>query len=755
MAREFALWACVLLPWVAALLMLLGAGPAVRVLGPRRATIMAQYLGLGASGLALLFCVQGIGLLLVPDDPRALAHTPLPELLPPIVIGELKVHLGLVGDRLSMSAAVLITGVMALGRVFLGSRAGLSDLGLEPTDSPWAWLTESESESSGSGLSGAGGTDEGPARDRAASTALGRLGLLGLLEGAAVLVVLAGDMSVAAFGWTVLGIGMVAALARRVGDELRASAATRALIVNVTSDACLVAALLVLVLSGIGLTHTGLWAPTVGARLYEGLPEVGLAALPLADLLAALLIAAVFVRLSSLGLSANSGTEALLDAVLLPAPALYLLLRFHRVLAQAPTVLALTLVAGMGMALLGAGFALLRPSGADARVGQRHGLEQGLAGTGVAWAGLAAMAVGVGAWRTLCWLLLAQALGRLGLRVAVLVADGRGLPRWTGRTARLLCWLVAGVAPGLGFIALSRTMVDVLTRNSLLGPVGGWVGAVVVLAVAFVHAAAISRIWYEGLHARAALEVDAEPGGVARIDDSLEFGPLGLALVASITLGILAFGAGFGLVDSPIAWLDQALPTAGGHARAPLGVQASFRDGGGVARPWIGGAAALVTLVTGFAWMWTRERFRRAEGSLAEPKAWLEYGLAGPRWVARGARTAGSGLTQLAAQGVGRGLFEEAPKIVGRLLVDAYASVSARLRAMGGGLVNGPRRAMLGLVLGTTLILGWVYARPEVASFLPGDHYNFGGLEPKLIRAGGLDPKPKQPKQQEQGEAQP
>ncbi len=79
MAREFPVWVIVLLPWLAALVCMLMARPGVRILGPRRAGMFAHYVGLGASTLALLFTVQAIQHLLVPEDPRALAHTLLPE----------------------------------------------------------------------------------------------------------------------------------------------------------------------------------------------------------------------------------------------------------------------------------------------------------------------------------------------------------------------------------------------------------------------------------------------------------------------------------------------------------------------------------------------------------------------------------------------------------------------------------------------------------------------------------------------------
>ncbi|MCA9701294.1 MAG: hypothetical protein KC431_27475, partial [Myxococcales bacterium] len=294
---------------------------------------------------------------------------------------------------------------------------------------------------------------------------------------------------------------------------------------------------------------------------------------------------------------------------------------------------------------------------------------------------------------------------------------------------RLMCWMVAGVAPGLGFTAISWTLVDVLTRNSLLGPAMAWIGAVVILLAAFAHAAAVARIWYEGLRGESRGEHADEA-------DGLDVGPLLLILVVSLGLGLMALVARFGLVSSPLAWLDLALPLAGGHEGAPLGLRADYRDGIEVARPWLAGGAALVALLTGFAWMWARERFRRADGG--DLSTWtraLESVFVAPQLVRRVVILLSAGLAELAARGVGRGLFEEGPGVLrrlalGRMLTDA-------LRSRSGSRIPAARLAMLGTVAGALLLLGWLYAKPEVSSLLPADDYGFGGLRPKLIRAGG------------------
>ncbi|MFO7568036.1 MAG: hypothetical protein R6X02_35670 [Enhygromyxa sp.] len=700
MAREFPLWIVIALPWFAALLTLLLPSPLVRLLGPRRATTFAHYLALGASALALLFTTQAIEHLLAPDDPRALAHTPLRELIGPVVVGGVQIELTVVADRLSTSAVLVIASAFTLVRLFAAGPAGQRDLGI---------------------FGAAGETRRG------AIEGLRRLGLLGLLEGAASLFVLAGDLGLAAIGGAVLGIGATLATAGEVDDERRSSAAMRVLATSLAGDLALVGAAVILALAGIGLAHNEMWAPLTGERLYAS----GLLGLPTAELAALALLTAALLRAASAAWTSNSLAEALLDALVTLVPAVYLLLRYQRVLAYAPTVLAGLLVFGIVLALLGVAVGLVHPARGLARRRPRSGDELGLAGTGLAWIGLIAMALGVGAWRTVALLLLAAVLGRLGLRLALLIAQGSGeLPPWSAGVGRLLCWAVAGIAPGLGFVALASTLLDVLTRASLLAPWISWPAALVVLLVGFGHAAAVARIWYESLarkpHARAAADED---------EDGLDFGPLVLILLALFALGLISLGAWFQVSESVLAWLELSLPLAGGHESAPLGLRPQFRAGTEVARPWVAGSGVLVAIVTGFAWMWARERFRRAHGGeLAHLAAGLELALAAPRWLLGALALGLSGLAELAGRGLGRGVFEDGPRIAENLGRDLEAGLVARARKLA---LGGVRQAMLGLVLGLALLLGWLYAKPEVASALPSDDYGFGGLRPRLIRAGG------------------
>jgi NADH:ubiquinone oxidoreductase subunit 5 (subunit L)/multisubunit Na+/H+ antiporter MnhA subunit len=433
----------------------------------------------------------------------------------------------------------------------------------------------------------------------------------------------------------------------------------------------------------------------------------------------------------------------MLDAVLIPAPAIYLLLRYQRVLAYAPGVLAGLLVFGLLLALVGAVLALARPR-QPAPAPERPGRELGLAGTGLAWIGLVALALGVGAWRTAALLLIAHALGRFGLRLALLMASSERsttieLQTWTARVVRVLCFAVAGIVPGIGFVALAQVLVDVLTRSSLLAPWISWLAAIVVLVVAFVHAAAIARIWYEELGRKpgAAIGADAEE------DDGLEFMVLGLLIAALVGLGVVAFAAWFGLTASPLAWLDKILPIAGGHESAPTGLQARFRDpqsfSVAVGRPWLAGSAALVALVTGFAWTWTRDRFRRGHGAeLAGLRTTLERGMARPQRAIEIGATVLAGLTELAAHGIGRALFDEGPRVLANLGRDLRSGLASRMRSLA---IGGGRLALLGMLAGFALLLGWLYGKPNVASVGPNDEhgYGFGGLRPRLIRAGGGD----------------
>jgi NADH:ubiquinone oxidoreductase subunit 5 (subunit L)/multisubunit Na+/H+ antiporter MnhA subunit len=542
--------------------------------------------------------------------------------------------------------------------------------------------------------------------------------------------VFAGDLALAAIGWALLGYGCAAAVAREAEDERRASAAGRVLVAAVVSDLALWCAAIGLLAAGIGLPHNGMWAPLTGDLLYES----AWADVSFADVIAVALSAAVLVRMASLAWTGNSVVEAVIEAVLIPGPAIYLLLRYHRVLGHAPSVLATLLVVGLLLAVIGAAIALARPRRPSPSPG-RSGRELGLAGSGLAWVGLVAMALGVGAWRTAALLLLAHALGRFGLRIACLMASGEQLETWAARVVRVLCFGVAGIVPGLGFVALAQVLVDVLTRASVLAPWISWLAAPLVLLVAFVHAAAIARIWYEELgHPRA-------PADPSEEDDGLELAVLAVVVAALAGLGVVAFAAWFGITSSPLSWLDKILPLAGGHASAPTGLQERFRStqtlSGAVGRPWVAGGAALVALATGFAWTWTRERFRRGHGAeLGDLMLSIERGLAGPRAAIRIAGLGLAGLSELAAHGIGRAGFEAAPQAISNLGRDVRTGFVARARRLS---LGGGRLALLGMLAGFGLLLGWLYGNPQVSSARPTDEhgYGFGGLEPKLIRAGG------------------
>lgn len=747
MARDFPLWVCVLFPCVVGLLAVFGARVGARILGSRRLVLFAHYLGLGAVALCALFCVQGIELLAIPDDPRGLAHTPWPDWLVPGRLGgsdsgELRLSLTLVGDRLSMLATLSVAVLAAIARVFLGGSAGLRDLGLGSEFGPRTWLS-ADSEA----LAAIDARLDGDLEVREAAIAAVRdLGLLGLLEAGAVLVILASNLALGALGWALLGLGGAVAVARSreggarsgkpLGDEARASAASRVLVIGVSSDLALGAAAVALVVAGIGLDHSLLWSPDVGLILLER----GLLNAPVAELLAAIFVAAVLARGLALAWSGPSAVEAVLETVLVPAAGVYLLLRHNRILAFAPTLLAVVAVVGLVVALAGAGTALLRPEGGRGVGQERLGARalrgrRGVSGTGVAWLGLMLMALGVGSWRTLVALVLAHGVGRLGLRLALLLPAraelGGALPLWTGRVARVACWSAAAIAPGLGFAALAQTLVDVLGRTSLLGPIYAWFAAFAVLAVGFVHAAAVARLWYEELGVR------GPAGEASEGADGLDWLSLVLLALLSLGLGLAFIGSWFGLAPSPIAWLDQMLPVAGGHGGAPLGLREEFREGFDFARSWRAGSAAVLAIVTGFAWMWTRDRFRRGdERALSGPVRAAGLVLDGPRKLWAGLTLLARGVAELAAQGVGRGALEEGPRVLAVLLRDLTRSLP-RGPTRRAWLLSGSRRGMVGLMLGVTLVLGWLYAKPHVSSLLPAEGYGFGGLRPRLIRAGG------------------
>ncbi len=714
MIREYPLWVVVLLPWIAAFALFVLTRPLLRWVGSRRAFVLGHYLGLGATAMTLLFLGQTIPHLLIPDDARALGDIVETAWLREIPLGSLVIDTTLIGDRLAISAALLIGVGFVLARLFVGGPAGLRELELPELV----------------GLASAEAPEQEPAIPlERGKRALRRLGLLGLLEGAAMLVVLASDLALGAIGWALIGLGSALAVARTLDDERRASLASRVLAMGLLGDLALFAAMVLLVAGGIGLNHTQLWLPAVGERLFA----TGLTGVPLTELITLMLLLAVAARLAILTRIANSIAEALVDAVVVTVPAIYLVLRYQRVLGLAPSVLALALVAGLLLALIGVVIALFRPGRGQARQSERPVGELTLAGTALAWFGLVLLALGVGAWRSAALLLVAHVFGRLGLRLALSTAEpGTRLPTITGHVTRVLTWAVAGIAPGLIFAALARLAVELLARNSLLGPWFGGVAALVVLVVAGGHAAALGRLWYQR---------EAEPASAKPQDeeDGLDFAASAIALLVLAIAGVMALLEFFGLGAGPTTWLDLVLPEVGGHPDAPLGVREWFRDGAGIARSWKVGALVLVAVPTWFAWLWSRQHFRRGDGAeLAGLANAVERSLG---WGRRGLALVGLvfvGLAELAGRGIGRGVYEQGPKVVASLGRDLAAGVAPKLQRRGAW-IGGARAGVLGLATGLVFVLGGIFFKPSVVSPVPEDPYGFGGLRPRLIRAGGQD----------------
>jgi NADH:ubiquinone oxidoreductase subunit 5 (subunit L)/multisubunit Na+/H+ antiporter MnhA subunit len=706
--REYPLWVAVVLPWIAALWVLASTRPLLGLLGGRRTFVFAHYAGLGATAMSLLFLAQAVAPLLVPDEARALGDRLDIEWLQSITLGSTAIDTMLIGDRLAIGASLLIGGGFALARLFMGGPAGLREFDV-------AELADDE---------------ETAIPAERAKQALRRLGLIGLLEGAAMLVVLAGDLAIAAIGWAVIGLGSVLAAARTLDDERRASLASRVLAMGSIGDLALFGVMVLLVAGGIGLSHTQLWLPATGDRLFD----TALTGVPLTEVLALLLIVAIGARLASLARIANSIAEALIDAVVVAVPAIYLLLRHHRVLGSAPSVLALLLIVGLLLAAIGVAIALIRPGRAQARRSERPVHEQALAGTALAWFGLILLAIGVGAWRTTVLLLIAHVLGRLGLRLALLTAEaGHRLPTITGHVTRVLSVAVAGVVPGLGFVAFARLAAELLARNSLLGPWFAGLAALLVVVVAGAHAAAVARLWYQR-------ETEAPFDAPHDAEDGLDFAPAALALLGLAVLGVMSLAEWFDLGPGPTTWLELSLPIAGGHPDVPLQVREAFRgELGDVARSWKIGALLLVATTTGFGWLWARERFRRADGNeMAGLATTLEHAFGGSR---RAVAVIGSlfvGLAELAGRGIGRGLYEQGPKVIASLARDTRSGMTPRLRRHGLW-IGGARAGVLGLAVGLVYVLGWLFFKPTVINPLPESPHGFGGLDPRLIRAGATE----------------
>jgi NADH:ubiquinone oxidoreductase subunit 5 (subunit L)/multisubunit Na+/H+ antiporter MnhA subunit len=716
MIRAYPLWIIVLLPWCAALLGLVLTRPAIAWLGARRSVALLHYLGLGASALALIFVAQALPHVLVPDEARALGDLVETPWLRLVQLGALTIDTTLIGDRLAIGASLLIVGASVLVRLFAGGPAGLRELELPEL----AALAQADD-------APADAREPDPIRTK---RAMRRLALLGVLEGAALLCVLAGDLVLFAIGWALLGLGAALVVARTLDDERRASLAMRVLGMALLGDLALFAAIVLLVLGGIGASHTQLWLASSGERLFA----TALTGVPLTEVVALALLVAAGARLAMLTRLGNSIGEALLDAALLAVPAVYLLVRHHRVLALAPTALALLSIVGMIVALLGVGIALVRPGRAQARRRARPIDEQALGGTALAWLGALGLALGVGAWQTAVLLLVAHVLGRLGMRLLLLCAEpGTRLPALTGHVARVLAWALAGLAPSLGFVALARLASEVLARNSLLGPWFGGVAALVVVALAGAHAAALARLWYQR---------EGEPALAPphHAEDALDFASSALAWLALALLGLLALGQLLGLSQGPTSWLALVLPDAGGHPDVPLQVRETYREGAGIARGVTIGALVLVAVTSGFGWLWARERFRRGDG--AELAPWvgrLEGSFAWTRrvlgWLGQGF----VGLAELSARGLGRGGFEEGPKLVRTLARDLDSALRHRRLAGADARLGGARLGVLGLAGGLAFVLGWLFVKPSVNTPLPSETHGFGGLAPRLIRAGGSE----------------
>lgn len=718
MIRAYPLWIIVLLPWLAALLGLVLTRVGIARLGARRSVALLHYLGLGAAALALIFAAQALPHVLVPDEARALGDLVETPWLRLVSLGPLTVDTTLIGDRLAIGASLLILAAGVLVRLFAGGPAGLRELELPEL----------------AALAHADARDEPePALMLVhAKRAMRRLALLGVLEGAALLCVLAGDLVLVAIGWALLGIGAALLVARTLDDERRASLAMRVLGMALLGDLALFVLIVVLVLGGVGPSHTQLWLPANGERLFS----TALTGVPLTEVAALALLVAAGARLGILTRLGNSIGETLLDSALVAVPAVYLLVRHHRVLGLAPTALALLLLVGVLLALLGVGIALIRPGRAQARRQARPLDEQALGGTALADLGALALALGVGAWQTSVLLLVAHVLGRLGVRLVLLcAAPGERMPVITGHVARVLSWALAGVAPSLGFVALARLAVELLARNSLLGPWFGGFAALVVVALAGARAAAIARLWYQRGGERAS-------GSPRHDEDGLDFASSSVALLGLALLGVLALGELLGLSAGPTRWLALVLPDAGGHPDVPLQVREAFREGAGIARGYVIGGLVLVGITSGFGWLWARERFRRGDG--AELAPWVSNLEGSFGWTRRVLGWLGQGfvgLAELSARGLGRGVFEEGPKLVGTLGRDLDSALRHRRSSGQVMRLGGARLGVLGLAGGLAFVLGWLFFKPSVITPLPSETHGFGGLAPRLIRAGGSERK--------------
>lgn len=656
-------------------------GPAAgAIVGDERRRVWAQYGALFGSSMALFFVLQaGWRILVDPRRPAAL------EAGPPWLVGEsLALGRDLMLDPLAAAVAVAIAGLSLAVQVFV---VGWS---AEREDAHWvlAWVAA--------------------------------------VEAAALGVVLARSFGLVVLAWSAVGLLSVVGIARAVGPSIPA-AVRRFAALDALGGAALIGTGAVLLRALPTPDFEVVWIAAAGGPSSVLRLEVapGIAA---AEVAAGLVVLAVAVRA---GLMPFGSAALALARAPLPLAGLagavcgllgvYLLLRLAPLLTLAPGVMAAVVAAG----LLGAAVGAVRAWTAD-------GGRELLAWSSVSQHGLFFAAAGVGAWEVALIGVLAHAIAKTGLWLALAAvpdpegawADRRLVARPVVRSAFVLSLAVGGLVPGVGFFtmhgALHHLATDVSAWSFGINLAGAAIGIFVIAATA----AYTFRLHYLCC---------ARPGPVP---DGPEQGLYAVALVALAGAALAASAAaapeGTGLPRPAAGWLGSigrlTREIAASDPRFSLGPMAAFEPGGaaaGLAR-WASFAAALAAAFGG--WWAARRRWAGGPGPVSAGVARLDR-LAAAVGAAedRGWSALGRGIASLSA--LVRGW--EGP-MVGR----AAAAIAGGL----GSSLPEPRRvrrllpAAAVLLAGALFVVGWVLFKPPSGSVAPGRLHGVGGLRPVLYR---------------------
>lgn len=679
MERTFPLGLILLFPLLAGWLAIWMARPVERLLGRARGRALLHYAGLFALAMAGLFTLQIFDQALLPLQGSFVTWG-----LPPLLVQDrVELDLQLVADPLSASvvAALVVLPLVSALR-------GAAD-------------------------------PEGP------DPRIGGGILVVVAVGLAVVLARSLSLLVAAL----VLLGPVAGLAleragRARGTERGTGPGPADLVLALVFAAVLLSTLSILPRPSIDFIRI---AAAAGERSL--LRTQSLLGVPTAEVLGAalVLLSAVrmglspFVERRTRAFQAAPVAAAVIWGVVLPLVSVYLLVRLNAPLALAPWSLAALTVLGLAAALAGA----LRAMAA---------LDEGarLAHLSASHAGVALAAVGMGAWAA--GLLLVAGTGAALVAqahvVEALAGEDGSLSgaRLAGRGSSLTrlrplalagAVALAAAPPFASFAAAAEAVTGVLSRLSLLSLVINGVGLVVLLAALALGARASVDAW-RMLFLPA--QVDR---GVAEVDENDVVVAVGLALAASLAMacfGVPGLGGPEGWLAGWIGGLTATSASFDGDLA--LGTLAALGQEGALIPAVRWGLWALVALATVLPL-----RAGAVLGTFGPTAADLVARLEGVRSGALASlRAAGEALAHLVADGGDDVALGEVVDQVGELEREVAGRVSR-------GMTRSGLAERLGLGLALVFLLGWVYAKPRIATVGPDRIYGFGGLAPALQRA--------------------